>query len=126
MVTQLDAMNQQILELTKQRNDLLCELRKQCTHLRLVELDAAPPRRICVDCGAEEEGWHCGYHVLVMNGDTCDAPHKNERVLIEQVKYAFKFYKYRKDGAMYLVGQSHPNFAGGGMKSYEQLTEVLK
>ena len=29
-------------------------------------------------------------------------------------------------GPLYLVGQSHPNFAGGGIKSYEQLTEVLE
>ncbi len=121
---ELNAVNHKILELIKQRNELLCELRKQCKHLRLVELDACPPRRICADCGAEERGWYCGYHVLVMDGDTWNVPHKIERVLIKRTTNDSVFYGYRKDGPTYFVGQSHQNF-GGGVQTYEQLTEVL-
>lgn len=125
MTVELNIINEEIANLTKQRDNLLRELRKKCNHLRLIELDANPPRRICFDCGAEENGWYCGYHVLVMNGDIrLNVPHKEERALIAQTSDTFTFYRYRKGGPLYFVGQSHPNFTGGGIKSYQQLTEV--
>jgi hypothetical protein len=120
---ELDVINAQILILKRQRDDLLRELRKQCKHIRLVELDDCPPKRICADCGAEERGWYCDYHVLVMNGDTNNAPHKMERVLIRRTADSSVFHGYRKDGSLYPVGQSHPNF-GAGVQTYEQLTEL--
>lgn len=123
-LNELNTINQKISELTRQRNNLLRELRGKCRHLRLVELDDSPPKRICADCGAEEEGWHCGYQVLVMDGDTWNAPHKKERVLVRRTSDWRKFAEYRKNSPLYHVGQSHPNFERCGPKSYEQLTEV--
>ena len=63
LVEMLGAINKQIADLLRQRNGVLRELRKQCKRSRLVELTESPPRRICADCGAEERGWYCGYHV---------------------------------------------------------------
>jgi hypothetical protein len=125
IVEKLETTNKQILELTQQRNDILHELRTQCKHLRLVELTDSPPRRICADCGAEEHGWYCGYHVLVMRDDTHNATHKEERALIQITGDSNIFYSYRKDGPLYPVGQSHKNF-GGGIQTYAQLTEVVE
>ena len=124
--TKLDAINKRIEIHTKKRDALLRELRKKCKHLKLVEFKDVPPRRICVDCGAEEEGWYCGYHVLVMAGDTQDTPHKSERAIVKQASNFSEFYFYRQDGPSYFVGQNHPNFAGGGKKTYKQLTEVTE
>ena len=124
---QLTALNKRIADLITQRNNTLRELRQKCRHLRLVELDASPPRRMCVDCGAEEDGWGCGYHVLVTSRDFFyRAPHRNERVLVERTTDGYKFYKYRQDGPLYLVGQNHPKFVGAGLRTYKQLTEVLE
>jgi hypothetical protein len=108
--------------LIKERDVLLRELRLQCKHLRVVEcewvkneyIDSFPPRRICVDCGAEEEGWGCGYQVLF---------DKEGRHTIRVLNNRDDFYKYRKQGSLYLVGQSHPNWAPG-RQAYEQLTEI--
>lgn len=124
LIEKLNAINNKIENLVQQRNNMLCELRKQCKHLRLVELKDSPPRRICADCGAEERGWYCGYHVLVMRGDTNVAPHKEERALIQITGDSVVFYSFRKHGPLYLVGQSHPNF-GEGIQTYKQLTEVV-
>ena len=87
----------------------------------------SPPWRMCIDCGAEEAGWHCGYQVLVMGGDTqSDVPHSSERSIFRQVGGRVDFVAHRGQfgNPLYLVGQSHPNFAGGGRKTYEELTEV--
>ena len=125
LVEMLGAINNQIADLVQQRNNILRELRKQCKHLRLVELTERPPRRICADCGAEERGWYCGYQVLVMRGDTSAAPHKEERALIQITGASNVFYSFRKNGPLYSVGQSHPNF-GEGVQTYKQLTEVIE
>lgn len=123
-VEKLNEVNNQIDALTQRRNNVLCELRKQCKHSRLVELTSSPPWRICVDCGAEERGWYCGYQVLVVWGDTNISPHKTKRVLIQITQDIDVFYSFRKPGPLYHVGQSHPNF-GGGIQTYEQLTEIV-
>lgn len=130
MQTELDAMNRQLEDLTKKRDKLLRKLRKECKHLRLVEIDhaclysSAPPFRICADCGAEERGWYCGYQVLALRSERIDIPRGVERAIIKTAKSSDIFYSYRKSGPLYLVGQSHPNFEGGGFKTYKQLTEV--
>ncbi|MFA6106039.1 MAG: hypothetical protein WC725_05625 [Patescibacteria group bacterium] len=112
-------------KLIKERNVLLRELRLQCKHLFVAEceyeehhyIDSFSPRRICVDCGAEEEGWGCGYQVL-------GTSRGEERVEVRMLRNREDFYKYRKQGPLYLVGQSHPNFKEHGPKTYEQLTEI--
>jgi len=122
----LRVINGRITDLTKQRDNLLGKLRKQCKHLHLVELTASPSQRICVDCGAEERGWYCGYHVLVMRDDGHFTPYKQNRVLLQITTSSEVFDSFRKDGPLYLVGQSHPNFKGGGVRNYKQLTEVIE
>ena len=126
----LDRLNRQVIELTKKRDDALEQLRKKCQHLRLVEVNYsclysdAPPFRICVDCGAEERGWYCGYQVLALMSERADIPRGVEHVIIKTTQSADVFYSYRKSGPLYMVGQSHPNFEGGGVKTYQQLTAV--
>lgn len=115
-IAELDTMNEKLKRFKQERDELLRKLRKKCKHIRLAEFNRSPPRRICVDCGAEEKGWYCGYHVLVMTGDTWKAPHKQDQVLVEKTSDSGRFCSYRKDGVLYPVGQSHPNFAGGGKK----------
>ena len=123
----LEKLNQKIVALTVQRNAALRELRTKCEHTRLVEgtCSGSRPYRICVDCGAEEEGWYCGWHVLILANE-CEAPrlkmygsNRPGGILIGGSDWC----KYRKDGPIYRVGQSHANFAGGGRKTYQQLTE---
>lgn len=127
---ELERLNKQIIELTEKRDSVLKELRKKCQHLRLVEVNysrlysGAPPFRICADCGAEEEGWYCGYQVLALRSERTDIPDGVERAIIETTQSANIFYSYRKRGPLYMVGQSHPNFRGGGVKTYKQLTAV--
>jgi len=130
-IKKINALNDCIAKLVRQRNIVLAEVRRNCKHLRLVELNyrsgwlgTSPPRRICERCGAEEEGWGCGYQVLVTREDFKVDPNKKKRGLVERTSDSDKFYSYRQRGPLYLVGQSHPNFAGGGVKTYEQLTEI--
>jgi|GEM_PF-5998498 len=129
----LNTLNCRLAKLVQKRDAVLAEVRRNCAHLRLVECDycpatwcgyAYPPRRICIACGAEEDGWGCGYQVLVARGDCTIASHREERFVIERTSDSQKFYSYRQHGPLYFVGQSHPNFKGGGIKTYEQLTEI--
>lgn len=124
-MTRLEELCQQIEQLIAERDQELRRVRAACQHLRLVELDTKPPYRICADCGAEERGWYCGYQVLVMQGDSWErrVPHALERVLIQRTSDSSVFWKYRRSGPRYLVGQSHPVFGFGGTHTYEQLTE---
>ena len=129
-MNKLKRLNRQVIELTAKRDGALKQLRKKCKHLILVELDyscaysGAPPFRICADCGAEERGWHCGYQVLALRSERTDIPRGVERVIIRTTRSTDVFYSYRKSGPLYMVGQSHPNFEGGGVKTYKQLTAV--
>lgn len=81
---------------------------------------------MCMDCGAEERGWYCGYQVLAMSNDaTSEAPHKAVRGIFIHTADSIEFFSHRKKGPRFPVGQSHPNFPGGGWKTYEQLTEPV-
>lgn len=126
MATKLDALNKRVLDLTRQRNDTLRELREQCKHLSLAELDDSPPKRICVDCGAEEDGWDCGYQVLAMADEKRNVPHSRTRRLVLRTSDRLRFYGYRKVGSSYFVGQSHSNFGVRGIPSYKKLTEITE
>ena len=127
---ELESLNIQIDRLTEKRDAALKQLREKCKHLRLVEIDhsclysSAPPFRICADCGAEERGWYCGYQVLALNSERTGIPRGIERAIIRATRNSDVFYSYRKKGPIYQVGQSHPNFEGGGVKTYKQLTAV--
>lgn len=131
LAARLDSLNKEVVDLTKKRNRKLKQLRERCKHLRLVEIghsclySCAPPFRVCADCGAEERGWYCGYQVLSLRNERTDIPRGVERVVIRETRSRDVFYSYRKTGPLYFVGQSHPNFEGGGSKSYKQLTEVV-
>lgn len=133
-IKKLKALDDSLAKLVRQRNAALTRVRKNCKHLRLLELEyrksdmlmtTNPPRRICIDCAAEEEGWGCGYHVLVVSGDSHIDPLKEKRAVVERTRDSSKFYGHRRKWPAYFVGQSHPNFAGGGVKTYAQLTEIV-
>jgi hypothetical protein len=102
-----ETLQKQIDELTEKRDEALCEVRKRCKHLRLAELESHPPRRMCLDCGAEEDGWGIGYQALAMAEDcTSLEPHKAERGSFLRTSDSDKFFQMRKPGPLYLVGQS--------------------
>jgi hypothetical protein len=125
LIVQLEELNKEIAGLEQCRAELLRQLRGECKHVRLVELTTdSRSRRICAECGAEEEGGLRDYRVLSMNGDIGDVPHKIQRVLILRTSNSSIFYDYRKAGPLYFVGQSHPNFKGNYSRTYEELTAV--
>lgn len=125
-MSRIEELQEQLEKLTTERDQELARVRANCKHVRLIELDAQPPMRMCLDCGAEERGWYCGYQVLAMSNDsTSDAPHKAERGIVIRTADSHDFYRKRKKGPIFCVGQSHPNFSGGGRKTYEQLTELV-
>lgn len=105
----------------KARNAALRSFRLNCEHLHLAERDSdSPPHRLCVDCGAVEQGWHCGYQVLVLASETT-----RKAPLRGIVRRSFEWHEpVLAYWPRYFVGQSHRNFAGGGRKTYEQLTEI--
>lgn len=127
-MNELDRLNRRIDKLTQKKDELLKQLRKKCKHLRLIEIEysylycGAPPFRICADCGAEERGWRCGYMVLVLKNEGTNIPHGVKRAIIKTTRSYKTFCSYRKEGPLYEVGQSHPNFQKGGFKTYKQLT----
>lgn len=121
-MSKLDNLNKRIESLTRERDAVLRKVRLECNHTRLVELDSSPPERICLDCGAEEYGWHCGYHILVIDGDN-NWLNRPYGVLVKRTSNSNEFYRQRKFGGLYYVGQSHPDF-GGGLKTVEQLTSI--
>lgn len=59
-----------LIAMKSQKEKLLKELQKKCGHEIIVEKPYStvfginPPRRICVICSLEEEGWGCGYDKL--------------------------------------------------------------
>jgi hypothetical protein len=114
-LSEIIKIDNDIIALVSRRNVLLCRFRLSCKHLRVVEFDGAPPRRICVECGAEEEGWCCGYQVLGSN---------SRKRIVEQTRNIAMFFSYRKGWPPYFVGQSHKNFLGSGHKTHKELTEV--
>lgn len=123
-MTRLEFLQEQIEKLTAERDQELMRVRRECKHLRLAELESNPPQRICMDCGAEERGWYCGYQVLATSEDiTSPAPHKKDRGVFLRTSDSDRFYWHRKPGPLYPVGQSHPSF-GAGRLSYAQLTAV--
>lgn len=125
MKDKLTQLNEQVEKLTIQRDTVLRELRIKCPHVRLVESNGGgKPWRICVDCGAEEEGWYCGFHVLTLRSDVGWGRHDGPRVERGLVAKSSDWMKYRKPGPLYRVGQSHANFEGGGRKTYIQLTAI--
>jgi hypothetical protein len=121
VVTKLERLNADIIALTDTRDAVLKALRRECTHLRLAELESSPPHRMCLDCGAEERGWYCGYQVLALKTERTDCT--VERGVVRKMYNSHNFYSLRKPGPLYLVGQSHPNFAKGGWLTYQDLTE---
>lgn len=93
------------------RNEALAQLRADCKHLRIVELDGEVPVRICALCGAEERGlWNYSFTALCVAGETGPCPDKHERRLVLGTTDPLEFYSYRKEGPLYPVGRSHPAF----------------
>lgn len=86
-------MARKLSRLKKQYDDLRAELQKECQHEALIEsgyftiLNAFPPRRMCLVCGREEDGWGCGYQHL----------HNNSAVIkkFEGMVGRDEFYRFR-------------------------------
>ncbi len=63
-------------ELEAHKKHLIEVEQKTCKHPQVVECDyfpsdywgASPPLRLCLNCDFEEEGWDCGYEVLLGAG----------------------------------------------------------
>ncbi len=59
-------------KLSRQRDELVKKMQKQCKHPLIIETDyvpndygnATPPSRMCIICTLDEEGWGCGYKKL--------------------------------------------------------------
>lgn len=76
----------------KELESTIEEVRKICKHNMICEVDyqpnkyveTFPPRRMCLDCGLEEEGWGCGWKKLV----------EKDRTLIK-AETREEFYGYR-------------------------------
>jgi hypothetical protein len=78
-------INSQMKSLEEEKTRLTSELRATCKHERVVVLESSPPRRICVVCSIEEEGWG-GYKALIRS-----------EVLRTYPSYdAHLFYRYRE------------------------------
>lgn len=121
---QLEVINSELEVIKLKRNKLLSRIRRSCNHNRLVEClhgVGSRPFRVCMDCGAQENGWGCGYHVLATDFDTTD-PRGKKRAIFKQVSFDEAMRIRDKHFGLYLVGQSHSNFEKG-KDSYKELTE---
>ncbi len=123
-MTSIERLNKRIEALVAKRDTALRDLRAKCKHLRLVEgeMCGRKPHRICVDCGAEEDGWYCGWHVLILSGESTFQLLPKGYPGGALIAHTSDWMKYRKDGPLYFVGQSHPNFERGSVKTFAQLT----
>jgi hypothetical protein len=112
------------------RNKALRTMRLRCRHLHLAEEayrpsdfgKSTPPYRICMDCGAIEEGWHCGYQVLYLPLE-CTAPAWfTKKRTVQDIKSRYELLVMKLDWPLYLVGQSHKNFSEHW--DYKSLTAI--
>ena len=87
-------LSKQINELIDKQEELLKQLQDTCQHEACAEVDyrpegiityANPPRRICLICGIEEDGWGAGYELLA-----------NSCVTVHCGSDRDKFYNFRK------------------------------
>ena len=67
------AKQKRLATVTSQYVSVVRTVQKSCRHKQLAECeyksfvfgDSLPPIRLCLDCGLTEQGWGCGYKVLV-------------------------------------------------------------
>jgi hypothetical protein len=131
-MTRLQALDKQLEDLQEKRAKALRTFRLRCKHLHIIEeeykpCDAGrsdPPYRICADCGAIERGWYCGYHVLTTADDTTAKIPARKIVQTIKAGQRHTIPVMRNHWPIYYVGQSHANFVGGGVKSYESLIAI--
>ncbi len=87
------AIEQQLEVLEKEAATLKKALQKECNHSQVVEVEyshsvyfnSSPPRRLCLLCGLEEDGWGCGYQKL-----------RTEPIHIFSDRERHRFYQLRK------------------------------
>ena len=94
-------------ELEERRELLVAQLRNECMHEAVIETPyqggealSNPPRRLCVICGLEEEGWGSGYKKLGLN------------IPIREFKDRNEFYRYRELRPLTTVVVPEGMFAG--------------
>lgn len=102
---QIASLKDKIKKLEEKRDLALNELRSKCQHLRLAEWGSYPPKRLCLDCGAQEEGWGTGWQALILSGDTWYKRGMPIRAVVKGVDSLEEFLALRV-GSGYLVGQS--------------------
>jgi hypothetical protein len=123
MTKTLDKLDKKLKQVEKARGKALRAFRLRCKHLHLAEESGLPPHRICVDCGAIEQGWYCGYQVLCLPSERTDKqpPRKIVNILYCGERQVLKVLK--QDWPPYPVGQSHDNF-DKGCWDYKSLTAI--
>lgn len=100
----LNEFNGVIAYLIELRDETLKQFREECTHPKVTEVeyvsreygDSLPPMRICELCGVEEEGWYCGYKVLV----------EDDKRIIREISSRDDFFRLRQEGPLCKVGNS--------------------
>lgn len=118
----LNALDVELEKIENIRNKTLRTFRLKCKHLRLAEIQSQPPYRICINCGATEVGWHCGYQVLTLQ---CEKTYKvPPRAIVYPNASRDNIEVLRWDWPLYLVGQSHDNFSE--KRDYKSLTAIEK
>lgn len=93
LIAEAHATSASLKNTEKALKRLLKKLRRCCPHEHVIETDYVPqtflpslkPRRLCLDCGVEEEGWGAGWQVLTATP-------------IEVIKDRDKFYDRRPYG----------------------------
>lgn len=87
-------VNEQLDKLQERQKALTEKLQENCKHEALIEsesfviLNVIPPRRMCLVCGLERDGWACGYGQL-----------SNDKSIMKKFagqRGRDEFYKYRK------------------------------
>ncbi len=124
MNMKLEALDKALRKAERDRDRCLRQFRLRCKHLRLAETDQQPPYRICIDCGAQERGWHCGYQVLCLPGETTRTLAIFKRVIVMPNANRFDLAVLRCQWPLYCVGQSHENFSDKW--DYKSLTEIKR
>ena len=94
---ELLSVNEQIAKLEEKRGELSKKLQESCTHEALLESEyfsigglgsTFPPRRMCLICGLEADGWSCGYGAL-----------RDDKKVFKKFTHSSgrdEFYKYRR------------------------------
>lgn len=118
--SKLDRLDRAVRDATVARDRALRTFRLNCKHMVIATEEGSPPHRICLNCGAIERGWHCGYQVLCLPEEInkqAPARRLSDKTHRSRVWACWNWPPY-------FVGQSHPNFSHKW--DYKSLTAIDK